>query len=156
MQISGEPLDLFITRLNECDYGSEKEKQLRDQVVFGCREDSLCDKFFREAALALQMSIHICTAHHASQKQMLSFREDRDEPVAKIQETKPGDSRRKYKTENTQIRECNLCNRKHVWDNNKCPAYGKTCSQCGCDNNFALTCRANISKTKQPREYTCA
>ena len=55
VQRTGEQLDAFITRLNiilkECDYGDEKEKQLRDQIVFGCREDSLRDKFFREAAL---------------------------------------------------------------------------------------------------------
>ena len=43
----------FKIILKECDYGDEKEKQLRDQIVFGCREDSLRDKFFREAALTL-------------------------------------------------------------------------------------------------------
>ena len=108
VQRAGEQLDAFITRLKiilkECDYGDEKEKQLRDQIVFGCREDSLRDKFFREAALALQMTIHICTAHQASQKQMNSFREDRDETVAKIRETKQADSKRKYKSENTHKR----------------------------------------------------
>ena len=107
MQRAGEQLDAFITRLKiilkECDYGDEKEKQLRDQIVFGCREDSLRDQFFREAALALQMTIHICTAHQAFQKQMNSFREDRDETVAKIRQTKQADSKRKYKSENTQI-----------------------------------------------------
>ena len=102
VQRTGEQLDAFITRLKiimkVCDYGDEKDKQLRDQIVFGCREDSLRDKFFREAALTLQMTIHICTAHQASQKQMNSFREDRDETVAKIRETKPADSQRKYKS----------------------------------------------------------
>ena len=115
VQRTGERLDAFITRLKiimkECDYGDEKDKQLRDQIVFGCREDSLRDKFFREAALTLQMTIHICTAHQASQKQMNSFREDRDETVAKIRETKPADRQRKYKSENTQIRECKFCGR---------------------------------------------
>ena len=69
------------------------------------------------------------------------FREDRDETVAKIRDTKPTDSQRKYKSENTQIRVCNCCGRKHVGDKSKCPAYGKTCSQCGRDNNFAANCR---------------
>ena len=161
MQRTGEQLDPFITRLKEilkeCDYGDEKEKQLRDQIVFGCREDSLRDKFFREAALTLQTTIHICTAHQASQKQINSFREVRDETVAKIRETKPADSKRKYKYENTQIRECKLCGRKHVWDKHLFPAYGKTCSQCGRENHFAANlCRANISKTKQPYKHVHA
>ena len=112
------------------------------------------DKLFREAALTLQTTIHIRTAHQASQKQMNSFREDRDETVAKIRETKPADSKRTYKSEYTQIRECKFCGRKHVWDKPLCPAYGKTCSQFGRDNHFAAKCRANILKTKQLHNNT--
>ncbi len=67
MQRFAETLDAFISRLKiilkEFDYGDEKEKQLHDQIVFGCREDSLRDEFFREAALTLQMTIHMY-AHH--------------------------------------------------------------------------------------------
>ena len=47
MQRFAETLDAFISRLKiilkEFDYGDEKEKQLHDQIVFGCREDSLRD-----------------------------------------------------------------------------------------------------------------
>ena len=43
-----------------------------------------------------------------------------------------------------------------MWDKHLCPAYGKTCSQCGRENHFAAKCRANISKTKQPHQHVHA
>ena len=43
-----------------------------------------------------------------------------------------------------------------MWDKHLCPAFGKTCSQCGRDNHFAVKCRANISKTKQPHKHVHA
>ena len=67
MQRFAKTLDAFISRLKiilkEFDYGDEKEKQLHDQIVFACIEDSLRGEFFREAALTLQMAIHLY-AHH--------------------------------------------------------------------------------------------
>ena len=47
-----ENIDQFITHIKckaaECDFGDdEKKTQMRDRLLFGCREDELREKFFR-------------------------------------------------------------------------------------------------------------
>ena len=40
---------------------------------------------------------------------------------------------------------CKFCAKMPVWNKLKCPAWGKTCSNCGIQNHFAVAC-----KTKPP------
>ena len=41
--------------------------------------------------------------------------------------------------------QCKFCRFKHVQDKNECPAYGKTCNECGKRNHFSKMC---ASKSK--------
>ena len=112
MQRPGESLDAYFTRIRimvkECDYGDEKEKQLRDQIVFSCHEDSLRDTFFRKAALTRQQTVQICIALQASQKDMLVFRAEKEETaVHKIKDTKKvkyNKEKGRYKPETTPLK----------------------------------------------------
>ena len=73
-QKEDETLDTFITRLKtlvkNCDFSTDKDDAIRDQIVFGCREDKLREKFLREECISLIDTLKICEAHQASQRQM--------------------------------------------------------------------------------------
>ena len=73
-QNTGESFDSYMTRLKSlikhCDYGSECDDALRDQLVFGCQEDKLQEKFLREETLSLADALTICQSHESSRKQM--------------------------------------------------------------------------------------
>ena len=57
-QLYDETSASYIARLcnlaKTCNFGNEKENNLRDQLVYGCHDDSLREKLFREETLTLQ------------------------------------------------------------------------------------------------------
>ena len=57
-----------------CNFGNEKENNLRDLLVYGCHDDSLREKLFREETLTLQTPRQIATAHEAARQNMNLFR----------------------------------------------------------------------------------
>ncbi|MEG7525035.1 MAG: hypothetical protein M3H12_18415, partial [Chromatiales bacterium] len=67
-----------------CNFGDEKENNLRDQLVYGCHDDSLREKLFREETLTLQNASQIATAHEAARQNMNVFHEQQthDLPAA--------------------------------------------------------------------------
>ena len=77
-QDAGESLDSYMTRLKtlvkDCDYGAERDDALRDQLVFGCLEDRLREKFLREETLSLNDALSIWQSHESSRKQMSIIR----------------------------------------------------------------------------------
>ena len=66
-QLYDETSASYITRLcnlaKTCNFGNEKENNLRDQLVYGCHDDSLRKKLFHEETLTLH------TAGQFGQKQ---------------------------------------------------------------------------------------
>ena len=57
-QLYDETSASYIARLcnlaKTCNFGNEKENNLHDQLVYGCHDDSLREKLFREETLTLQ------------------------------------------------------------------------------------------------------
>ena len=49
-----------------CNFGNEKENNLRDQLVYGCHDGSLREKLFCEETLTLQTARQIATVHEAA------------------------------------------------------------------------------------------
>ena len=70
-QLHDETSASYVSRLcnlaKTCNFGNEKENNLRDQLVYGCHDDSLREKLFREETLTLQTARQIATAHCASE-----------------------------------------------------------------------------------------
>ena len=66
-QLYDETSASYMARLcnlaKTCNFGIEKENNLRDQLVYGCHDDSLREKLFREETLTLQTARQIATAH---------------------------------------------------------------------------------------------
>ena len=77
-QLYDETSASYIARLcnlaKTCNFGNEKENNLRDQLVYGCHDDSQREKLFREETLTLQTARQIATAHEAARQNMNLFR----------------------------------------------------------------------------------
>ncbi|XP_068246871.1 uncharacterized protein [Palaemon carinicauda] len=72
MQETNETLETYFTRLKilvkDCNYGNQRDKQLRDQVVFGFTEDKLRQKLFEVEDLTLEKTLDLCVAFQASKR----------------------------------------------------------------------------------------
>lgn len=157
VQGEGEALDSFITRLRniakDCGFGVQKDKCIRDRIVFGMKDDRLREKCFREDELTLQKAVKLCQAHDATMKSMRSVREENIHQVQSKQSykyTKKKEDKKKSADdrkprESKSLLPCKFCGQKHVWGTKNCPAYGKQCQKCKEKNHFAIVCR----KTKQ-------
>ena len=77
-QLYDETSASYIARLcnlaKTCNFGNKTENNLRDQLVYGCHDDSLREKLFREEKLTLQTARQIATAHEAARQNMNLFR----------------------------------------------------------------------------------
>ncbi|XP_064107886.1 uncharacterized protein LOC135216447 [Macrobrachium nipponense] len=150
MQETNETLEAYVTRwkilVKDCNYGNQRDKQVRDQVVFGCTEDKFRQKLFEVEDLTLEKTLDLCVAFQASKRQMdviKSTPRQTNDSVAKVRE-KP----RREKTtgsrhdadhdgrpmhENNEgsfkssrpsiptnkLRPCKFCGEKHEWRKEK-------------------------------------
>ena len=175
LQRADETVDSYITRLRilikDCNYEEHRDKELRDQIVFGCSDDKLRKKFFEADALTLRKTMELCVAYQASKKQMDVYKEGAHsvETIQKVKQnsgTEVSDISTKFnkatlgaselsyslskkdrhKRDNIRerprpIRKCKFCGQEHVWAKEKCPAYGKKCTMCNKMNHFAIRCK---------------
>ena len=157
--MNGESVEAFITRLKvlakDFDYKGQKNEQLRDQLVFGCRDDQLREKFFREEDMTLEEAEKIVAAHQASMKQMAIFKDGgMQETVHKCVQKKSMKMPNTVKssvpestTPSKQLKPCRFCGTRHVWRKEECPAYGKKCTKCNTENHSANVCRKRQPRT---------
>ncbi|XP_068205689.1 uncharacterized protein [Palaemon carinicauda] len=173
MQETNETLETYVTRLKilvkDCNYGNQRDKQLRDQVVLGCTEDKLRQKLFEVEDLTLEKTLDLCVAFQASKRQMdviKSTPRQTNDSVAKVRE----ESRREKTTDRrhnadhdgrpkhennegrpksskpsvptSKLHPCKFCGEKHEWRKEKCPAHGKKCIKCGNYNHYAVKCKS--------------
>lgn len=153
-QLYDETSASYIARLcnlaKTCNFGNEKENNLRDQLVYGCHDDSLREKLFREETLTLQTARQIATAHEAARQNMNLFRGQQQThdsaTVNKVMKVK-ADKRVSPRQGSTEVRrivpgqaKCKFCGREHAFDRKQCPAFGKKCHTCGRENHFAKMC----------------
>lgn len=172
-QNTGETLDTYMTRLKtlskHCDFGSEHDNSLRDQLVFGCHDDKLRERFLREENLSLVDALSLCQAYEASKKQMSIIKNERDEgtSINKVQRkftekpknqkhsTKPkfehhsGKATPVQKQDSRSLQPCKYCGNQHIWDTSLCPAYGKICSYCKKKNHFRSQCDSMKKATRK-------
>ncbi|XP_064111370.1 uncharacterized protein LOC135218851 [Macrobrachium nipponense] len=163
------PINRLKILVKDCNYGNQRDKQLRDQVVFGCTEDKLRQKLFEVEDLTLEKTLDLCVAFQASKRQMdviKSTPRQTNDSVAKVREKprrekttgsrhdadhdgrprhennegRPKSSRPSIPT--NKLRPCKFCGEKHEWRKEKCPAHGKKCTKCGKYNHYAVKCKS--------------
>ena len=136
-QLENESIDNYITSLknlaNMCAFESQKDKMLRDKLVFGVNDSAVKERLLREASLDLKKAIEICRAAESSKSKLkqMTTAIKAEQQVYKISKTRFGSS----------VTQCGYCGSNH--QRGRCPAFGATCSACGKRNHFKKVCRAN-------------
>ena len=167
LQQNGESFEVFHssirTLIKTCNYHNDSiDSILRDRIVLGIHDRDTQKLLLREVKLTLETCINICKAAENATVQGKVLRSDADTTIKRVREgrrTKPaasaqhkgkpkgrqysGDSNAKKKPDNADavVKECRYCGRTHQMIKEKCPAWGKTCDNCGGNNHFDAKCK---------------
>ena len=106
---------------------------IRDRIVIGVRDNQTRKELLQVSKLTLKECIDTSRSYETSSHQL---KEINQEEVSAITQSNEKKSR--------EIR-CKFCAKTHIWNKLGCPAWGKTCSNCGFQNHFAVA-----RKTKPP------
>lgn len=170
-QQQNERIDTFVMKLRtqaeRCEFKSNTDDNIKDQITSGCYSDSLRRKILEKDDANLESIIKIARILEAVSEQQKEFTNDtktsdndRNDPneVCKIEARKKFGNRNFNRTSNISsgCARCGLTN--HKSSDDKCPAMGKTCNKCGKTNHFARKCRtrnfqntnAKVEKENEP------
>ncbi|XP_063387033.1 uncharacterized protein LOC134673008 [Cydia fagiglandana] len=161
-QEEGETFDAFYTAIRKvaenCNYGDQKEKMLRDKIVIGVREQRIQQKLLEIKDLTLEKAIDICRSAELSREFVKTLNNPEVHAVqtgrAAQQQQQPNKAKYFSNHKKTMSRNINMEGRYNKWFYNcrkcntehgpkQCPAYGKTCSKCNKPNHFSVGCTFN-------------
>ena len=127
------------TLAKTCNFGELENSLIRDRNFIGVRDNHAHKKLLQVSKLTLKECIDICRSNETTSQQLKEINQEEVSTVSQSNEKKPLPSRGER-----EIR-CKFCAKTHVWNKLKCPAWGKTCSNCGIQSHFTVAC-----KTKPP------
>lgn len=146
---------MFIMRLREqaerCDFGDQLDGNIRDQITSGCSSDVLRRKIRERGDEQLENIIKIARILEVVTKQQKSFgKSDVSQANTEIRSNESDvckiDVKNRFPMRQRTIAtgfngECGRCGLKgHESADEKCPARGKSCNSCGCEDHFARKC----------------
>ena len=156
-QSEDEPFDKWLMELRiigrNCEFGTTFDRQLRDKILFGVRDDVARQRMLEEEELTLEKAINICHSLEAT-KARLHFMADK----TKRTELSVNAIQKKHQatssfTNQPRQKPCFYCGAVH--EPRRCPAFGKQCHKCGKRNHFAAVCQRrmiNEITTEQPAD----
>ena len=128
-----ESLDAYVRALRTLAKTSNfrvlENSLIRDRIVIGVRDNQARKKLLQVSKLTLKECIDICRSYETSSQQLKEINQEEVSAISQSNEKKPREIR------------CKFCAKTHVWNKLKCPAWGKTCSNCGIPNHFAVACK---------------
>lgn len=161
-QSKGERIDMFIMRLREqaerCEFGDRLEENIRDQITSGCYSDVLQRKILERSDESFDQIVKMARIFEVVSKQQKTFEranvsvtqtnatvcdEPKEADVCKIDTKRKFSGRRNVQSnKNFQLNTfCGRCGLKgHKAADDKCPARGQTCRECGRKDHFARRC----------------
>ena len=154
-QGESESVGQFVTRLrvaaDRCDF-REKEREIKDQVVFRCKSDRLRRKALRED-LTLTQLLEAARAMEMSEKQAKAMEGTETEyKVDKVEIKRFGKGTGNYNKSDREKKEsekvCFNCGGRWPHEN-KCPAFKQKCRSCGELNHFARQCKKSQYKGRR-------
>ncbi|CAN8018735.1 unnamed protein product, partial [Ixodes persulcatus] len=87
---AGEAFDAFLTDLKakakDCNYEGQRDKMIRDQVIFGINNEEVRMKLLKLEDPTLETVAKVCLVHETSANQLKAFKQD---PSMTKQETDP-------------------------------------------------------------------
>ena len=142
-QRSDESINDYIVSLRNlvknCQYEHLTDSLMRDAIVMGINNKKTQEVLLRENDLTLEKCINIIRATERAHQHFNYISEDQSSSGYERMEVN-----KLSKTKN-EIKSCKFCGTSHVWGRDKCPAYGKTCSNCKGKNHFKKVCKKKDS-----------
>ena len=92
----------------------------------------------QESEITHNRCIDICRANESTAIQLKAIGNEEDVNVIK---KNPVHSYKGAKKRVSKDIDCKYCGGKHIRKKEDCPAWGKSCSKCGMQNQFAVKCR---------------
>ena len=152
-QKEGEQFEEYLSALrtlrktcNFCEH--MKDSLLRDRLILGIKDNDTRQRLLQESNLTLTQCIDRCRAAESAEKQLEDMKLEKKacalKSKVKEKNLKPHDESpqprnpyNKYK----MLKSCNFCGQSHIWNKEKCPAWGKRCTKCRRQNHFAEKCQ---------------
>ncbi|KAJ8028566.1 hypothetical protein HOLleu_30846 [Holothuria leucospilota] len=151
-QQAGETVDAYVANLRNlaqtCNFGDREESLIKDILVLGINDPGTRKTLFQTRNLTLQDAVDICKTDEATRNQLKSVD---TESVNKVQQKK-GNGQQRDKNSVPMISNCQFCGRSHPKRKEYCPAWGKTCKNCGKKNHFAAQCKSASKSHTQNKQ----
>ena len=142
-QEDGESFDDFHAALRAlaktCNFCHTcASSMIRDRIILGIRQSETRQELLKIRRLSLDVCVDVCRAAESA----ISHRTVLDGVCEPVQVVNNG---RLLK------RECRYCGRRHAPKKEMCPAYGKTCNNCGAKDHFERKCMKGRGTNQQSR-----
>ena len=157
-QQAGESLDQYVTALRQqadrCHFPHiTPEEILRDRILFGMADGKVQESLFRKDGITLGKVIGTCRTAELSHARMreVDGNPKPTESVSVVMQNKKGYTKYQYRGqwEPAHSGECRFCGEFfHEFRKELCPAYGKRCSKCGRENQYAKMCQKKVSSQR--------
>ena len=157
-QQEGQNFHDFVTELkmlnSKCEFDNLQVSLIKNMIVFGTKDNSLCGRLRRECDLTLSKAI---TAGHASEeirkhaREILRYQPTTD--IDKICKKKLNDSSHNTRNQNTKEFKCKFCDSSHP--RGKHPAYGRIYQVCNNKSHFKV-CFLRLGKKVHEIEKDCS
>ena len=147
-----ETIAQYVSRLRKaadgCDFGIDRDNQIRDQVVASMNSGQLRKKFLTKGGdltlQELQKTAGVFESVESQASQLESVKLSSDPVVNRVSHY-----------QGTRPKECHRCgSTRHLANDSKCPALGKQCNKCGKENHFASKCTQSEGRgISQPQPH---
>ena len=133
----GEDITSYITVLMKlaltCNFKETKNRQVRDRIVHGIRDNIIRQKLLEKKYLTLDSCINIVTSNQVVQERVQEFQEEEEiaHAVSKFMKRKEQKLSSDRSTESTHEnkRSCKFCGGKHIFKKELCLTYGESLPQ---------------------------
>lgn len=151
-QQPNESVDTYVAALrlmiDQCNYTATnlRDSLIRDRIVMGISDETTRARLLQTPDLTLRSCIDTCRTFEAARAQLNSISHSGGETSESTGIPVHAIEARKRDTDKHE-RQCRYCGNQHEMKKEKCPAWGKTCSNCSKKNHFKVVCR---SKPEEP------
>lgn len=167
-QKDSETVDEFATRLRQkadhCDFGDNKNKEIKSQIIQGCKSSKLRRKALQDN---LDLTNLLLTARQMelANEQAGKMEKDSSEEVSSVKSKYKHSLKQKTnksKQFSSQSRskpvdikksvQCRNCGGNFPHKNGPCPAKGKFCNYCKKQNHFVVVCMKKKQKERRIKQ----
>lgn len=140
---AGETINNFVTRLQmlaeHCEYGDEKDNQVRDRTISHIKDKFLKAKLYREDNLSLAKMLDIVAQYHDKDALVLA--------AETVQQIRDQTSFTKEKSQKAKGKCWKCAKTGHYAKDCRC-SKNHRCEQCGLIGHFAVCCKTKREQSK--------